>query len=207
MNAVRSGQMKKIGMLLVVSLLHVVGCSTRPHGEGGVTAGGLTPTQWASLSRPGASHKLLEPFIGEWSVEMTFWSSPDSKGESSRGTSRISWVLGKRFVEEQFKGEAAGAAFEGLGIMGYDNGSRTFSTVWIDSLNTALTTATGRYVPDQNAFELVSQLYDPLLSRAKTVHSTLRFSSPDSYVFTMTDESPEGKRFTSLEMIYRRKRS
>ena len=88
--------------------------------------------------------------------------------------------------------------------MGYDNGSRTFKSVWLDSLNTAMTTATGRYNPDIHAIEFESQVYDPLRSGTKTVSSVLQFLSADSYTFTMTDISPEGERFTSLLMEYTR---
>lgn len=197
--------MRSFRLLVVFLLVQCVACSARPSGSDGVSAIGLTPHEWADLSQPGASHELLAPFVGEWDVKLTFWSSPNTKGISSRGRSSIVWILGGRFVQEQFRGKAAGEPFEGLGVMGYDNGSRQFRTLWLDSLNTAMTVATGRYVPDTNTFELSSELYDPLRSGVKVVRSSLRFMSRDSYVFSMQDESPEGKPFTSLEMVYSRK--
>lgn len=188
--------------------LQVAGCSVREgsHTDGeGVSAIGLTPMQWAALSKPGASHSLLDPFVGEWNVRLTFWSGPQAKASTSTGTSTLSWVLGKRFLQEQFHGEAAGETFDGMGLMGYDNGSRTFKTIWLDSLNTAMTMASGRYIPESNLFELSSSVYDPLVSGEKTVRSTIQFTSNDSYVFTMIDRSPEGKEFVSLTMEYSRK--
>jgi hypothetical protein len=197
--------MKNLGLVLVCALLQgIIGCSGRTS-ERPVSAVGLTPTEWASLSRPGPSHKVLAPFVGEWNVRMTFWSSPSSKPEISTGTSSISWILGERFVQEKFSGSAGGDAFEGMGIMGYDNASRVFKTMWVDSLNTAMAMASGKFFAERNAFELTSQLYDPLLSREKTVRSTIHFTSNDSYIFSMIDESPEGKEFKSLEMEYTRK--
>jgi hypothetical protein len=136
---------------------------------------------------------------------MAFWSSPNAKPETSTGTSSISWVLGQRFLQEKFSGTAGGDSFEGMGIMGYDNASKVFKTVWVDSLNTAMAMAAGRFFAERNTFELTSQLYDPLLSREKTVRSTIQFTSNDSYIFSMIDESPEGREFKSLEMEYTRK--
>jgi hypothetical protein len=176
----------------------------RPFGEDGVSAVGLTPGEWVALSKPGPSHKLLASFVGDWDVTVTFWSNPEASGESSSGKSKISWILGDRFLQEQFSGTVGGGEYQGLGIMGYDNGSRAFKTVWVDSLNTALTTSSGRYQPDTSTFLFESQLYDPLASGVKTIQSQLQVNSPNSYTFTMTDTSPEGKRFTSLEMRYRR---
>jgi hypothetical protein len=198
--------MKNAVFVLVCVLLQgLVGCAGR-SADSPVSALGLTPTEWASLSRPGPSHKLLAPFVGEWDVRMTFWSSPNAQPQTSVGSSTISWVLGGRFLQEQFKGATAGDSFEGMGIMGYDNATRTFNTLWIDSLNTTMAVASGRFFPEKNVFELTSELYDPLLSREKEVRSTLRFTSNDSYVFSMIDQSPEGKQFKSLEMEYTRKK-
>jgi hypothetical protein len=186
----------------VFVILQCVACATRGPGADGVSAIGLTPQEWAALSQPSSAHNLLQRFVGEWEVKLTFWSAPGAQGQSSHGHSSITWILGRRFVQEQFKGQALGASFEGMGILGYDNGAREFKTLWLDSLNTAMTVATGRYAPDTQTFELESELYDPLRSGIKVVRSTLRFTSSDSYVFTMQDESPEGKSFTALEMVY-----
>lgn len=187
-------------------VLCMTGCAIRSGDRSdGVSAVGLTPSQWSALSKPGTSHSLLAPFVGEWNVRLTFWSGPQSKASVSTGTSTISWILGKRFVQERFQGEAGGEAFDGMGLMGYDNGSRAFKTIWLDSLNTAMTMASGRYVPESNTFELTSDVYDPLVSGEKTVRSTLQFTSNDAYVFTMIDRSPEGKEFVSLTMEYSRK--
>jgi hypothetical protein len=192
--------------LTVTFLLNCLGCFgvSRRAGTEGVSAVGLTPSEWASLSKPGPSHKLLESFAGDWDVKVTFWSDPKAKGESSAGRSKISWILGERFLQENFQGKIAGENYVGLGLIGYDNGSRTFKTVWADSLNTALTTSVGKYDPEQNSLELESQVYDPLVSGVKTVYSRIKITSPDSYTFSMLDRSPEGREFKSLEMEYSR---
>jgi hypothetical protein len=197
--------MKIAKLVFGLLIAHCLACSTRSPGADGVSVIGLTPHQWASLGQPGLTHKLLQPFIGEWDVKLTFWSSPDSKGQSSNGHSSITWILGQRFVQEKFRGEVAGESFDGVGILGYDNGSREFRSLWIDSLNTAMTVASGRYLQDAQTFEFSSELYDPLRSATKVVKSRLQVTSDNSYVFTMQDESPEGKSFTSLEMAYSRR--
>lgn len=197
--------MKFLRAGIVFFIIQCAGCAARGPGADGVSAIGLTPHEWASLSQPSSAHDLLQQFVGEWSVKLTFWSSPGAQGQSSHGHSSIAWMLGRRFVQEHFKGQILGESFEGLGIIGYDNGAREFKTLWLDSLNTAMTVATGRYVSHTQTLELESELYDPLRSGVKVVRSTLRFTSPDSYVFTMHDESPDGKSFTSLEMVYARK--
>jgi hypothetical protein len=199
----RSGVRLALAMTL---LLNCLGCfgANRISGTEGVSAVGLTPSEWASLSKPGPSHKLLESFAGDWDVKVTFWSDPKAKGESSSGRSKISWILGGRFLQENFQGKIAGESYIGLGLIGYDNGSRAFTTVWADSLNTAMTTSVGKYDPERNSLELESEVYDPLVSGVKTVYSRIKITSPDSYTFSMLDRSPEGREFKSLEMEYSR---
>lgn len=189
----------------VVLSLCCVACSAGQSRSNGVSAIGLTPGEWAALSKPGPSHNLLQTFVGDWDVSLTFWSDPKTRGETSQGRSQISWILGKRFLQEQFSGAIGGEEYQGLGIIGYDNGSRSFKTVWADSLNTALTDSSGRYDPETNTIVLESQVYDPLRSGVKTVQSQLRINSPDSYTFSMTDTSPEGKQFKAFEMHYVRR--
>lgn len=193
---------------LIVMILALNACTSH-FGSGervGVSAVGLSPEQWAALSRPGPAHRLLDNLVGEWDVSLTFWSDPKSAGASSIGRSQIAWVLGKRFVQEQFSGTIAGEEYSGVGIMGYDNGSRSFKTVWADSQNTALTTSSGTLDSSTNTLLLESEVYDPLVSGVKRVQSRLQIQSPDLYTFVMTDTSPEGQEFTSLEMRYQRRR-
>ena len=194
--------------IVSIVLVFSAGCSLRgsPSAEDGVSARSLTPMEWATLSRPGPSHKLLEMFAGEWDSEISFRSGPNDERQVSSGASNIHWVLGNRFLQEDFEGEAAGEKFQGMGLMGYDNGARQFKMVWIDSLNTALAVSAGRYNPERNVFEMTSDVYDPLLGAVKTVKSVLHVKSPDKYEFSMVDTAPDGREFTSLEMVYTRKK-
>lgn len=197
---------KAILIVAVVSQL-VIGCSLRPDSSsGGVSAVGLTATEWASLSQPGPSHKLLDIFVGEWDTRISFWSAPKADPQISRGTSSIRWIVGNRFLQEDFRGRVVDEDLQGLGLMGFDNGSRQFKTVWIDSLNTALAVSYGRYVPDRNLFEMSSEVYDPLIGGTKTVRSAITIISPDKYSFSMIDTAPSGEDFTSMEILYTRKR-
>jgi hypothetical protein len=204
--SVRGVAFKILALFSLACSLGACSLLSSKDGVDGVSARGLSPQEWAALSKPGPSHRLLETFVGEWDVQLTFWSDPRSKSDSSSGTSKISWILGERFLQEHFSGKIGGEDYTGLGMIGYDNGSRTFKTVWADSMNTALTVSSGRYYPDTNSFLLESQVYDPLVSGVKTIQSKFQINSPDSYTFSMTDTSPEGRQFTSFEMRYTRRR-
>jgi hypothetical protein len=196
----------EITLLTLLATVAISACSFRSSNDG-VSPVGLTPAAWAALSQPGESHRLLEIFEGEWDATITVRSGPGEISQVSNGHSNIHWILGKRFLQEDFKGETSGEKFDGMGLLGFDNGARAFKMVWVDSLNTALSVSTGTYVPESSIFEMVSAVYDPLLGREKTVRSTLRVMSNDSYRFVMEDTAPSGKKFTSFEILYIRHRS
>lgn len=197
-----------LALVLFVASHVLASCSMRSSGGDidGVSAQGLTPGEWASLSQRGPSHKLLDMFVGDWNAQISFWSAPGADPQRSRGTSSIRWILGDRFLQEDFKGDVVGEQFQGMGLMGYDNAARQFKTVWIDSLNTALAVSYGKFLAERNAFDMASDVYDPLLGRTKTVRSMLAIESPDKYSFSMVDTAPNGQEFTSLEILYSRKR-
>ena len=197
-------------LVILVVAVNLTACSAKSSPDNKATQTKhktLTPKQWAELSQPGVSHKLLDIFVGKWDVKITYWNSPRSQGHQSSGKSDFNWILGGRFLRENFSGQIAGEKFEGMGLMAYDNAERAFKTVWLDSLNTTIATAAGRYSPDSNEFNFTSEVYDPLIGKNKTIRSILRIKSPDSYVFTMFDRSPEGRDYISFETQYSRDKS
>jgi hypothetical protein len=192
--------------ILVTSTL-LVGCALRSKAADvdGVDAASISEREWMALSKPGPSHRLLELFVGTWDAKISFRSGPGAKAEISRGMSTVSWILGERFIKEDFDGEALGERFQGMSITGYDNAARRFTNVWIDSLNTALATSYGKYLSEENRFDFVGEVYDPLRGGMKSTRSTMRVVSRNKYEFVMYDSSPKGIEYSALEIEYNRR--
>src|SRR5262245_66281340 len=70
--------------------------------------------------KPGAEHKKLEPFVGDWTFTMKVWTGPGHDPAELKGTSERKWIMGGRFVQETLRGECckSGKSFEGLGLLG-----------------------------------------------------------------------------------------
>jgi len=60
---------------------------------------------------PGAAHKALEPFIGEWIAEVKAWMTPGQPPAESKGTAKATWILDGRYVQEDFSGDFMGNHF------------------------------------------------------------------------------------------------
>jgi len=187
---------------LLLCIAGLIGCS----GTRGVQPSELSPSEWVALSKPGVEHELLETFIGVWDVTVVSSRGPLSPSDTSYGTSRSTWILGSRYVQEQFEGAVSGSPYEGLGLMGYDAGARQFSTVWLDSLSTTLAVSKGRFDAAHNTFDLTGEVYDPLLGREKTTTTRIHVESRDAYHVSMIETLPNGQEYAALRVSYRRKR-
>jgi hypothetical protein len=190
-----------------------IGCSFQKNSAQPepVVASELNPVSWVALGKPGPSHRLLHMFVGNWNTRTTMFggdvvpqtgvTSPASSS-THMGIAKISWILGDRFLKEEFEGEMSGVSFQGVGMMGYDNGARRFTNLWVDSLSTAMVHAKGRYFAEENRFEFNGTVYDPLISKERNVRTTIEIISPKEYVVSTFEPTPQGTEMKTLEIRY-----
>jgi len=93
---------------------------------------------------PGAGHEALNAFEGDWIAEVQCFMDPGAQAEIHRGTASAQWILGGRFLEEEFHGEMMGKPFTGRGIFGFDNTKQKFVSIWLDDMNTGIYTSEGK---------------------------------------------------------------
>lgn len=82
---------------------------------------------------PGEQHKLLSRMVGIWKTEMRVMG-----GAATEGSAEFQWIMGDRYVQQTFKGNMMGQPYEGMGLFGYDNYKKKFTSMWIDSLSTTM---------------------------------------------------------------------
>src|SRR5215470_8636991 len=97
----------------------------------------------AEASKPGAEHKKLEPFVGQWTFTMKLWTDPEQAPAELKGTIERKWIMDGRFIQETARGECAktGKTFEGLGLLGYDAAQKKFTCVKACGLCGTISTA------------------------------------------------------------------
>jgi hypothetical protein len=202
--------MKRISFtwsLLSLVALVVAGCAVREPDTltDAVRLSALSVDQWVALGEPGDAHKVLQTFVGEWDVAISSRSSVTAKPEVSSGRSHFSWVLQGRFIEERFSGEVAGKGYDGLGYFGFDNATKRYSSLWLESLSTSPTLSWGVYNPENQSFSFVADVYDPLRARLKRSYSRIVVTSQDSFSLSMMERSSEGEEFVAFELQYKRR--
>jgi hypothetical protein len=118
----------------------------------------------AEAGKPGAEHKKLEPFVGQWTFTMKFWTDPKQDPAELKGTIERKWIMEGRFVQETAHGKCArtGKTFEGMGLLGYDAAQKKFTCVKACELSGTISYGLVTCDSSGKRFECVKEEYCPL---------------------------------------------
>jgi hypothetical protein len=154
---------------------------------------------------PGKGHRSLEPLVGSWSAKTTFWMAPDAPAWICTGTSEHRWVLGGRYLRQEFRGAGEGGPFEGIGYTGYDNGQQKFVGTWMDSMGTGIMASEGAGKPTSTRIAFTSKYFDPASKKEVLFDSLIRVQDRDHHTYEMWTLAPNGKRFRTMVAEYTRR--
>src|SRR5438874_365359 len=154
--------------------------------------------------QPGAEHKLFAKLEGTWSTKVKSWNEPGKPPEESTGTMVRKMVLDGRYLEEHYSGIAAGKAFKGQGIFGYDLELKKYFMTWIDNFGTGVMISYGTYDPRTKAWSFLSEEDGP--DGKLKIRDVLRMVSDDVAMFEMFRTPPKAKEFKIMEITYTRKK-
>ncbi|MCH8005888.1 MAG: DUF1579 domain-containing protein [Planctomycetes bacterium] len=160
---------------------------------------------YKSYGTPGEPHARLVKKAGNWNIAVKMWHSPDMEvPEESTATSRIKAIMGGRYILEKVKGEAMGMPFEGLGISGYDNLTKKFIGVWVDTMSTGIIHSEGTPAQYGDIINFEGTHPDPLRGKYVKSRSVERTISDDKFIFTSYKTSDDGREFKGMELTYTR---
>ena len=161
---------------------------------------------WQAYATPGDAHKKLDVFAGSWTVKMKSWMAPGAPPEETEGTSEQKWVLGGRYLAQQYEGKMMGQPFNGMGYTGYDNYKKKYQGVWIDNAGTGMMMSTGSFDKTGKVMRFTATMDDFMTGKKTTVKETLTILDADTHRFEMWMSGPDGKMFKTLEGVYTRKK-
>ena len=159
------------------------------------------------VGKPGLEHAKLLPLAGSWTYTCKFWLDPDKPALESTGTIERRWVLGGRFLEEKVVGTNFDGTpgFEGLGLIGYDNGRRKFTTTWLCSMGTGACTGLGVVDSSGTAFTFETESYCPIQKKIVKGREEVRIETPDRIVVE-SFHLENGKERKMMELVSVRKK-
>lgn len=160
---------------------------------------------YEKAARPGPMHKVLQEMAGTWDTAVKYWMGPGEPAVS-RGLSENKMILGGRYLQQKYEGEAMGKPFHGLGLTGYDNVAQAFAGIWIDDMGTGVMTSTGGLDPSGKILTLSTVWNDPTAKGPKKGRSVIQIVSHDKHVLEMYDTGPDGKEMKVMEITYTRRK-
>lgn len=155
---------------------------------------------WVEFMTPGWAHELLAKQAGKWKTETKFWHAPGAPPEVTQGEVEAKMILGGRYLESRFSGSAMGQPFQGVGIDGYDNTKKEFTSIWIDSMGTGIAMGRGTISEDKKKITYFGTMPDPLNKGEAEYKSVMTFESGDKHVFAMFTVH-DGKEIKVMEMV------
>ncbi len=154
---------------------------------------------------PGPAHKALDSLVGDWNAEVKMWMDPAAPPNVTKATAKNTWIMGNRFVQQDFKGEFMGKPFRGMGVTGYDNMKKSYSNVWIDDMSTGMFNAEGKTQDGGKVITFEGTYACPETGELnKPSKQVYRILSRDKHVFEMHDPS-KGANTKTMEITYTRK--
>jgi hypothetical protein len=149
---------------------------------------------------PGPAHQALRAFEGNWKAEVKCWQNPDGPANVSQATSKAGWILGGRFLKEEFHGEMMGKPFTGHCLLGFDNTKQKFNSVWVDDVNTAIYTSEGNGENGNKVITLEGKSDCPVSGQKDVpMKQVFRVISPDKHVLEMFNNKEK-----TMEITYTR---
>lgn len=165
--------------------------------------GGGDPMMVAMMAamKTGEAHQALMARAGAWTMTSSFWMDPSQPPMVTTGTVTREPMLGGRVLVEKVKADMMGMAFEGYGMIGYDNVTGKYWTTWNDNMSTALVAGTGsRQADGKLVFDLT--INDPMTKETVKVRTVVTETADTEAMEWF--ETRGGKEVKTMEIKYAR---
>jgi hypothetical protein len=141
----------------------------------------------AEAGKPGAEHRKLDPFVGQWTFTMKLWTDPNQTPAEMKGTLERKWIMDGRFVQETARGECAktGKTFEGMTLVGYEAAQKKFSVVKVCGVCGTITSGLATCDPSGTRFECVKEECCPLTAQKIKARDEVVIESNDRIVVNL----------------------
>lgn len=159
----------------------------------------------AAYGTPGAEHKNLATWEGKWNLKVTHWMAENAPPMESPATAECKTIFGGRYVQEKVSGNMMGQPFEGMALMGYNNGTKEYFSFWIDNMSTGYMVENGTMNAEGNMLASKGDMYCPI--REKNCSSASKISIIDNNTRKMEMFAPDMKTnnmYKCMEIIYTR---
>jgi hypothetical protein len=170
----------------------------------------MTPEQQAEMAAymsagtPGAPHKAMAESVGSYDLAMKSWHDPAGPPIEETGTATRTMVLDGRVLIEDITSSMMGMPYAGHLMMGHDNVTGKYWSVWTDSMSTGAMVSEGTCDAKQKC-TFTGSWNDPITKGPFTARMISSWPSPTTQIFEMYGPGKDGKEMKMMEMTYTKK--
>ena len=162
--------------------------------------------KWQAFMTPGPNHKYMEYFVGEWDSVSTYVMAPGQPPSTSKIQTKFKMLLGGRYLKSYYKGTNFGMEFEGIGTTCYNNFTKKFTSIFMDSLGTGFAITHGTLDKSGKIRTEIGDMDDPMSGQKSRFKTVTKIVDQNKYVFEMYMLLPDGKEFKSMTITSTRKK-
>ena len=152
----------------------------------------------------GEPHKVLAKLEGGWTTRSKGWMEPDKPPVESTGTCEQKLILDGHYLQQVYTGDMMGQPFTGINILGFDNQSGKYESVWLDTMSTGIFYFVGSASADGRTITQECSYDDPIKGPS-VWRSVTRIKDDNTLEFEMFITPKGGKEEKMMEMTVNRK--
>jgi hypothetical protein len=157
---------------------------------------------YKKVGTPGEPHKLLAKLEGSWTTRTKGWFEGKPTMESI-GTCEQKLVLNGHYLQQDYTGNMDGMPFSGINLLGYNNHTKKFESIWLDTMSTAIYFFVGKGSADGRTITQECSYDDPVRGPSVWL-SVTRIRDDNTLEFEMFITPKGGKKEKMMEMTVTR---
>lgn len=171
---------------------------------------GWTMEDVQAITEAGAvnkQHHFLAQSAGTWEGRCTSLMSPEGPEVHSTTTMNATLLMDGRFLQVTTEGEMPGMGlYKGMGVYGFDNVTRQFTSVWFDNMGTGLMNGIGELSDDWKTFTTHYTYNCPITRKPAKMREVETQTGPNTRRLEMYANDPKtGKEFKMMTIEFTKK--
>ena len=210
-NFVRPALVATVALAAVVGSLAVAADAPKDSSKpaAGAAEAGLPPGWTAedmqavmAAGTPGKMHAHLAEGAGKWRGKSTMWMAPGAEPVTSECSATVTSIMDGRFVQIEHAGEVPGMGpYNGVGINGFDNVSKTFVSTWIDNMGTGIMRGEGERSADGKTITWTFEYHCPVTRKPAVMRQVEKVTGPGKRTMDMFGTEPKsGKEYKMMSI-------
>jgi hypothetical protein len=153
---------------------------------------------------PGALHKKMVGLAGSWEVDVTYVLNDGERKGTARCESH--WILGGRFLQQEYSSNFMGKPFTVLQLLGYDNQKKKTIELMMDNLSTSVLHNEGSISDDGKVITNEGESLDHQTGKPVKLRTVTTIIDQDHYTLEWFRPGASSKDEKVVSMTHRRRK-